>query len=237
MRGEVLHYDDDLGVGFITGTDGQRYGFERGDMRRLIPVTKGTRVEFREDNGRARDIFVVNDRMGNVPAATSVPQVGTGAPVAPVAAPPQHFGRYAVSGETESTGLFSYFVRAFTTNYANFRGRARRKEYWGFFLFWWIAVFVLSFAGMTLDFAVGNLGGYDDNPIITIGVIVLLIVASFLPGLAMSVRRQHDIGLSGWFYLLILVPYVGGLIIFVFSLIPSQKHDNKWGPVPLGVRI
>ena len=50
-------------------------------------------------------------------------------------------------------------------------------------------------------------------------------------------RRQHDIGLSGWFYLLILIPYVGGLIIFVFTLIPSQKHDNKWGPVPYGVRV
>ena len=65
----------------------------------------------------------------------------------------------------------------------------------------------------------------------------LFLLATFIPGLALIVRRQHDIGLSGWFYLLVLVPYVGGLIVFVFTLIPSQKHDNKWGPVPYGVRI
>ncbi|MDO8933008.1 MAG: DUF805 domain-containing protein, partial [Rhodocyclaceae bacterium] len=49
--------------------------------------------------------------------------------------------------------------------------------------------------------------------------------------------RLHDIGLSGWFYLLVFVPSVGSLIIFVMTLIPSQKHDNKWGPVPHGIRI
>ena len=65
----------------------------------------------------------------------------------------------------------------------------------------------------------------------------LFLLATFLPGLALVVRRQHDIGLSGWFYLLVLIPYVGGLIVFVFTLIPSQKHDNKWGPVPYGVKV
>jgi len=63
------------------------------------------------------------------------------------------------------------------------------------------------------------------------------VLATIVPSIAITVRRQHDIGLSGWFYLLILLPYLGGMIIFVFSLIPSQKHENKWGPVPAGVRL
>jgi uncharacterized membrane protein YhaH (DUF805 family) len=54
------------------------------------------------------------------------------------------------------------------------------------------------------------------------------------------VRRHHDVGLSGWFVLLFLLlsfVYVGSLILLVIALIPSQKHDNKWGPVPGGVPI
>ena len=65
----------------------------------------------------------------------------------------------------------------------------------------------------------------------------LFVLATIVPGVAITVRRIHDIGLTGWLYLLILVPSVGGLIIFVFSLIPSQKHENKWGPVPDGIPV
>ena len=65
----------------------------------------------------------------------------------------------------------------------------------------------------------------------------LFFLATFIPSLAITVRRIHDIGLSGWFYLLILIPYIGGLIILVFTLVPSQKNDNKWGPVPEGIRV
>jgi uncharacterized membrane protein YhaH (DUF805 family) len=50
-----------------------------------------------------------------------------------------------------------------------------------------------------------------------------------------TVRRIHDLGLSGWFYLLVFVPYVGSLIIFVFTVMPTQKNENKWGPVPAGI--
>ena len=230
MRGEVLHYDDELGVGFINGQDGQRYGFERSDLRRLTPLSKGTRVEFREDNGRAREIFIVQ----NERAASAVPSIAPGAYPQPQA---QQFGRLATPAEPRSTGLLGYFLGAVTANYVNFRDRARRKEYWGYLLFWWIVAVLVGLGGMALDAALGNLDGSQDIPIVTGIVMGLYVLATILPTIAISVRRQHDIGLSGWFYLLIFVPYVGSLIIFVFSLIPSQKHDNKWGPVPFGVRV
>jgi uncharacterized membrane protein YhaH (DUF805 family) len=51
------------------------------------------------------------------------------------------------------------------------------------------------------------------------------------------VRRIHDMGLSGWFYLLVFVPYIGALIVFVFTLLPSQRQDNRWGSVPEGIRL
>jgi len=216
MRGEVLHYDDEQGFGFINGADGKRYAFERSDLRRLVPVGKGTVVEFQVDGATAREIFIIrSDTRASAPAS---------------------FGRDAVVAQPESTGIWSYFVRTLTSNYANFRGRARRKEYWGYVLFYTILLLIVFGIGIALDGGAGNLVG-QEIPTATIMLGGLFLLATFIPGLALVVRRQHDIGLSGWFYLLILLPYVGGLIVFVFTLIPSQKHDNKWGPVPYGVRI
>jgi uncharacterized membrane protein YhaH (DUF805 family) len=149
----------------------------------------------------------------------------------------QHFGRNAVNGEPASTGLWSYFWEGITSNYANFRTRARRKEYWGFVLFYFLGMIVLLLAGVVIDFALGNMEPGDEFPVATIGISGLVVLAGIIPSISVMVRRQHDIGLSGWFYLLIFLPYVGGLILLVFALIPSQKHENKWGPVPAGVNI
>ena len=124
MRGEVLHYDDEQGFGFINGTDGKRYAFERSDLRRLVPVGKGTLVEFQIDGATAREIFIIrSDTRASAPAS---------------------FGRDAIVAEPEHTGLWSYFTRTLTSNYANFRGRARRKEYWGYVLFYTILLMIVT---------------------------------------------------------------------------------------------
>lgn len=217
MRGEVLHYDDERGIGFIADGNGKRYSFERGDLSRLVPIGKGTPVEFQPEGDVAREIFVVRAER---PAAGGAPS---------------QFGRFATPDMTEKTGLWSYFWRGITSNYANFRGRARRKEVWGFHLFFWIALLAFLLAGAAVDASLGNLE--DEIPITTVALPVIFFLLALVPLVAVSVRRQHDIGLSGWFYLLIFLPYVGSLILLVFALIPSQKHENKWGPVPAGIRL
>jgi uncharacterized membrane protein YhaH (DUF805 family)/cold shock CspA family protein len=214
MRGEVLHFDNEHGFGFVTGSDGRRYTFEKTDLRREFPVSKGTLVEFQPENDKARDLFLIRGA---------------------AAAREEEFGRFAVVPDTVSTGLWSYFWRGITANYANFRDRARRKEYWGFVLFYYIALIGAVLVGLAIDQAAGFLD--QDMPYVAGTLGGLGILVAIVPWVAMSVRRQHDIGLSGWFYLLILVPYIGGLILFVFALIPSQKHANKWGPPPYGVRV
>lgn len=218
MRGEVIQYDEDLGLGFIQGSDARRYAFEKGDLRRLAPLAKGTAVEFHAAGDRAREIFVVRAAV-----RTSVP--------------PSRFGRSPVAEPVRSTGLWGYFVGGLTTNYARFGGRARRKEYWGFYLFWLIAMALLTAAGAVADTLVGNMDTDPPRMIATMVLPGLFVLATIVPGVAITVRRIHDLGLSGWLYLLILVPSVGGLIIFVFALIPSQKHENKWGPVPDGIPV
>lgn len=224
MRGEVLHYDETQGFGFISGVDGNRYAFAREDLKRAAPLSRGTHVEFQPDAGYARGVFPVR------------PQYD-GTSVEPASVPPQPSVRSVSGGEGQSLGLMSYFWRAIVANYANFRGRARRKEYWGFYLFWVIVFVVLLVAGVTMDEALGHFVAGESPPIVTLGLVGPFILATLVPSIAVTVRRIHDLGLSGWFYLLILLPYVGGLIIFVFALIPSQAHENKWGPVPAGVKV
>lgn len=239
MRGEILHYDQIQGFGFITGADGNRYTFRREDMRGALPPVKGGQVEFAASRDQARNVSARAGGAVTGPVHQSVHQ--SPAETSPVGVLPAtttgHFGRNATEGHAGSTDMWSYFREAITTNYANFRGRARRKEYWSYVLFMFVSMTVLMIAAVLVDTATGNFNYDYPTPYFTGGAVGLFTLASIVPSVAISVRRQHDIGLSGWFYLLILLPYLGGLILFVFSLIPSQGRENKWGPVPAGVYI
>ena len=230
MRGEVLYYDETQRFGFIQASDGKRYAFGRENLRRDGQVGKGIIVEFQPNGGEARDIFVIAPPEGATAGLSMQPEA--------LAGTSPHFGRQATApvDAYPATGLWAYFRRALTSNYANFSGRARRKEYWGYFLFWIIAFAAICFMALAVDAAAGNLDTGEQAPILTIAAAGLFVLATLLPGLGLTIRRIHDIGLSGWFYLLVFIPTIGSLIVLVFCLIPSQKNDNRWGPVPEGIR-
>lgn len=232
MRGEVLHYDETQGFGFITGADGNRYTFARENLRRETSMAKGALVEFQPGSGRARDVFSIDAKAADVPAAASAAPSQTGN--APETPKPQHFGRSAEHEPAAATGLWDYFWRGLAENYFNFAGRARRKEYWGYCLFWTIALLVIGGIGVFIDDTMGNL---DELPVVTVGLCGLFLLATLLPWLGLNVRRLHDIGLTGWLVLLVLIPTFGSLIILIFALIPTQGRENQWGPVPAGVKI
>jgi uncharacterized membrane protein YhaH (DUF805 family) len=139
------------------------------------------------------------------------------------------------SRAVEGLSLFGYFQRGLSTKYADFQGRARRKEYWGYQLFYLLTMLALMLVGFLLDFTVGGVTMEPDDesvPTVTVGLVLLFILGTFLPTLAVTVRRLHDIGVSGWVYLISLVPYVGGLVIFVMTLVASQVGTNSYGPSP-----
>ena len=236
MRGEVLHYDEDQGFGFITGADGNRYTFTRESLRRKTAMPKGTAVEFQPGGGQARDVFSIAAQTAApaLDAGTSAAQPHPGSKAAAAASQAQHFGRS--SEPAEPTDLWGYFWRGVTRNYFNFAGRARRKEYWGYCLFWTVCLLIIGGIGLYTDM---DMGGFDSDisGAITVGLCGTFLLATLLPSLGMIVRRLHDIGLSGWLSLLILIPTIGSLIILVFALIPTQARENQWGPVPAGVRI
>src|SRR5262245_16830278 len=113
----------------------------------------------------------------------------------------------------------NWFVEAWK-KYAVFQGRARRREYWFFVLFNTVIAVVLSVVDLMTgtvddDVGIGLLGG-------------LFLLASIVPSFAVSVRRLHDIGRTGWWVLLGVVPIVGTLVLLVFALLDSEPGANQY---------
>lgn len=113
----------------------------------------------------------------------------------------------------------NYYIDAFK-NYVNFKGRARRKEYWMFVLFNFIVAIVLSIIDSLLGITILS---------------TIYSIAVIIPSLALCFRRLHDIGKSGAWILLGLIPLIGEIVLIVFFCTDSQAGENQYGPNPKGV--
>ncbi len=110
------------------------------------------------------------------------------------------------------------------SNYVNFSGRARRKEFWMFFLFNLIIVFALSFLlGFISDFI-----NYEVAPLL-LGIYILGIL---LPYFAVAVRRLHDSGKSGGYIFVYFIPFIGGIWFLILMATEGDTGSNKYGPDP-----
>ena len=110
-------------------------------------------------------------------------------------------------------------------NYAVFSGRARRKEYWMFVLF----NLIFAIVAMILD----NVLGLTISKDVRYGPFyIVYALATFIPGLAVLVRRLHDIGKSGWYVLLAPIPCIGGIILLVFAATAGDVGENEYGTDP-----
>lgn len=108
----------------------------------------------------------------------------------------------------ENFNMIDWFVKSLK-NYANFSGRARRKEYW---------YFVLG------QLIISIITGLLDETIFNISTLIL-----FIPGLAVLVRRLHDINKSGWWILISLIPIIGSIILLIWLLTNTKSEKNQWG--------
>ena len=121
----------------------------------------------------------------------------------------------------QEKGLFEYFTDCITLKLADFDGRARRREYWGYVLFYSIIAFVAGF----ID---GLLGLHS--------ILSLLVTLIFLvPSLAVSVRRLQDIGKPWQYVLFAFIPIIGALYLLYLAVQDSQPGDNAYGPNPKGL--
>ena len=120
-----------------------------------------------------------------------------------------------------------WFLDALKNKYATFEGRARRSEYWYFVMFYVLSIVALAI----VDNVLGTLSEEAGLGLLS-GVFVL---ATFIPTIAVTVRRLHDTDRSGWWVLLEFVPIIGGLVLLVFMVLDSQPGANRFGPNPKGV--
>lgn len=120
-----------------------------------------------------------------------------------------------------------YFFNVLKNHYADFSGRTRRKEYWMFVLCQFLIAMLFQILAYTAVFA--------ENPTMSGIIFALNFLFSFgvlIPSLAIVVRRLHDVGRSGWWYLILFVPIIGVIVLFVFLLSDGQPHTNQYGEDP-----
>lgn len=108
--------------------------------------------------------------------------------------------------------------------YADFSGRARRKEYWMFALLLIVVSFVLGIVEGVVGLT-GMVGPYGP-------LSALFMLAIIVPSIAVGVRRLHDTGRSGWWMLIGLVPFIGAIVLLVFYVLEGTRGPNEYGPDP-----
>lgn len=106
---------------------------------------------------------------------------------------------------------FTEALQSVFNNFTNFSGRARRSEYWYFFLFNYVSMMILSKIN------------------ILSGVYSLIV---FIPALAVLIRRLHDTGRPGWWFFIVFLPIVGAFVLIYLLAQDSQPGTNQYGPNP-----
>jgi uncharacterized membrane protein YhaH (DUF805 family) len=123
--------------------------------------------------------------------------------------------------------IIDWWKKVVFKNYANFSGRARRAEYWYYTLA--NILLIIPF------YAIGFIGVLNESSALaTLGLMVygLLALGTFLPTLAVAVRRLHDLNKSGWSYFIILIPFIGAIILLVWFFTDGDRRSNNYGPDP-----
>lgn len=117
--------------------------------------------------------------------------------------------------------------------YADFSGRARRKEFWMYALIN-IIIYVVVMGIMAV------VGGFNPDSSLAITLMAIYgiyALAIFIPSLAVMVRRLHDTGRSGWWWFISLVPFIGNIVLIVFWVQDSDPGTNEYGENPKGVEV
>ena len=109
--------------------------------------------------------------------------------------------------------------KKFLKNYANFSGRSTRADYW------WV-VLANALIGFIIGFVCGIIGLDQRVSMIISGIYSLAVL---VPGIAIVVRRLHDINKSGWYYFMVLIPIAGPIIVLIYLLTDSVNENNQFG--------
>jgi len=199
MKGALLDFNIQLNEGAISGEDGKRYSFFGSEWKEQVAPARGQQVD-----------FVVNElnQATAIYLTSYVQQSNSSQFITP--------DNEQIQAE-ENYGFLDWSMKCLK-NYVNFSGRARRKEYWYFYLFQIVL-------GLAIGIVLG-IGGISDESMDVVSG--LLSLAFLLPTLAVGARRLHDVNRSGW-WMLIAFTIIGLIPLFIWSVSETKPESNQWG--------
>ena len=119
---------------------------------------------------------------------------------------------------------FGQSISTCMSKYAKFSGRASRSEFWWFYLFWVLMYWVVQIVGTAISFFVNPIVGSWTPGLLTL----VMVLALTLPWLAVSSRRLHDIGKSGWWQLLMLLPIIGTILLIIWWATNTKPAGDRF---------
>lgn len=186
MKGNILDFSIQTNSGIISGEDQKRYTFIGNEWKESAIPQRGMQVDF--DLSETGQAVAVYKALNHSTASHS-------------------------ETAEEHYNLFDWFVKCLK-NYANFSGRARRKEFWFFYL----GLVICNIIAMVLDSIL-------ETEVIFYGIVTLALT---IPFLAVSARRLHDIGKSGWWYLISLTG-IGIILLIIWWAKEGESQNNLYG--------
>lgn len=203
MKAKIVSYDSQSGHGTVVAENNKTYNFSSNLWHEQRLPNIGEEVEIETDI--VGNISKISYGILHKNYASTVPK---SEPLI------QNEGTSEWQIE-ENYNFFDWFKKCIR-NYVNFRGRARRKEYWYFYLM----AYIIYIVAISIDSVIGS------DSIIFIGLAILVL---FLPSLAVTIRRLHDVNKSGWYYLLTVIPLIGAILLLVWTCTDTYPDTNKWG--------
>ncbi|MHA3058565.1 DUF805 domain-containing protein [Acinetobacter sp. ANC 4641] len=199
MKGTLLDFSIQYNEGIINGEDNKRYSFIGAEWKEQVAPVRGQQVDFLVNElGQAVGVYLAT--------------LGT-----PFQQPAAFQESNAQLQEEQNYGFFDWAMKCLK-NYTNFSGRARRKEYWYFYLFQILSGFILALILAIIGLSEGQVNIFTG----------LLNLFFFLPALAVGVRRLHDVHRSGW-WMLIAFTIIGLIPLFIWMVSETRPERNQWG--------
>lgn len=212
MKGRILDFSIQTNTGVITGEDHKRYSFVGSEWKETQAPVRGYEVDFEINaEGQATGVYL-EITTNPIPAIVNTPTQSNSSYTAPASQESSHKAKEAFRKWEQGEDNYQQAIFTCFKKFADFKGRARRREFWYFELFCVLLSLLLSF--MNEDLA-------------TLAMLVTLI-----PNIAVNVRRLHDIDRSGWWMLIALVPIVGVLLLLFWATQEGNPTANQYGESP-----
>ena len=216
MKGKILDFSIQTNTGIISAEDGKRYSFVGTEWKEQAVPVRGNSVDFElNEQGHAIGVYL---EMAAVPVKTNFSAQGNTLNLSPAAQENLNKAKEAFSKWEQGEDNYRQAIVTCFKKYAVFSGRARRSEFWYFQLFCLLGNIIFSFW----------VSKSETTEIL--GLIFFLV--TLLPTLAVTVRRLHDLGRSGWLILVALIPFIGVLVVLFWATQEGNPDHNQYGPSP-----